>query len=170
MIGQRVVLLAGWLFLDLMLVIVLTQLGSVPAAPAASPASRPTPAAPPTTTHPAQPGLDPVSKTIQLTGNADQLIMDDPRAQRALVGQITAAAQHFTGRRAALVLVFGTYRPCSACAATTEQSANYSAAVIPLFHQAAPQLFPATLNFYRNYIDLDAEAGSIKAEIFFFTR
>lgn len=164
MTGQRVMLLAGWLFLDLMLVIFLTQLGSAPAMPPPNPT---TTAVAPTAT---APGLDPTSETIRLTGDADRLITGDPGAQRELVDQIDAAVRGFTGRRAAMVLVFGTYRPCAGCLATTARSATYSAAVIPLFHQAVPQLFPAEPNFYRNYIDLAPEPGAISAEIFFYTR
>ncbi|MGH3810947.1 MAG: hypothetical protein ACRDUV_00635 [Pseudonocardiaceae bacterium] len=162
--GQRVMLLAGWMFLDLMLVIFLTQLGSTPAAP-------PTTVVLPTATAPSvPPGLDPASETIRFAGNADRLITGDLRAQRELINQVAAAAQRFAGRRAAMVLVFGTYRPCRGCPAATGRSATYSAAVIPLFHQGAPQLFPAESNFYRNYIDLQPEAGAISAEVFFYAR
>lgn len=160
--------LAGWLFVDLLLVLFLVQLGTAPAAPMVP--SAPRTSEPPTASLPSAPlpGLDPATVLLEIDAgvDADAVLAEEPAVRNRVVELIRQNANPYAGRQAGVVLVFGTYRPCDGCATDPGRSSDYSAALIPLFHEAAPQLFPAESSFYRNYVGFASNPGAISAEIF----
>jgi hypothetical protein len=105
--------LAGWLFADLLLLLFLVALVSVPpsaATPAAEPTTTPMPSPSSTPGPPKLPVLDLESVNFKVSGlNADGLLREDPSSVDALVekfrDQLTAKGAQ--SRRAGLVLTFG---------------------------------------------------------------
>ncbi|MFF4433771.1 hypothetical protein ACFYZ4_32020 [Streptomyces sp. NPDC001513] len=175
--------LAGWLFADLLLVIVLVVLGSE--VPAAAPDPNPGPT--PTTTTTADPGrspsptpsdtsrpggLDPVTVSVGIHLDPDALISGRSSETAELTRQITQEIKRYEGRTAAFVMVFGTVRTGSGSAGSvdTGRSDTYATAVAKLLPQAAPQFFPPySEKIIRGYHDSGQgiPSGTARIELFF---
>ncbi|MEU9081355.1 hypothetical protein [Streptomyces sp. NPDC048357] len=175
--------LAGWLFADLLLVIVLVVLGSE--VPAAAPDPNPTPTATPTapaTTDPARSpsptpsgtsrpgGLDPVTASVSIRLDPDDLIAGRPAGTAELTRQVTQEIKRHAGRTAAFVMVFGTVRTGSGGSVDTGRSDTYATAVARLLPQAAPEFFPPySEKIIRGYHDSgqNIPSGTARIELFF---
>ncbi|THA74360.1 hypothetical protein [Streptomyces sp. A0592] len=171
--------LAGWLFADLLLVIVLVVLGSE--VPAAAPDPHPSPtatatAAPdpshspsPTPSDTARPGgLDPVTVSVGVRLDPDALIAGRPSETAALTRQVNEEIKRYEGRTAAFVMVFGTVR--SGGAVDTGRSDAYATAVARQLPQAAPRFFPPySEKIIRGYHDSGQAipSGTARIELFF---
>ncbi|MDT3399846.1 hypothetical protein RKE29_24950 [Streptomyces sp. B1866] len=187
--GPRAELLAGWLFADLLIVLVLVVLGGQqapvrPQTPAGAARSSVPPSPGPSRTGAGPPGLDRTPVVIEVLGDAgDQRILGADRAardraRRSLVAAVRAAVaaqkqkardRHevvLADRRAAVCSVFGTYRTGSGVG--SEQSKRYAEAVSRLMHEAVPAVFPADPVFYEQYHDLGAPAGHLTVKVFVF--
>ncbi|MEU6237254.1 hypothetical protein [Kitasatospora sp. NPDC047058] len=175
---------AGWLFADLMVVMVLVVLGGqttpLPVAepsPApgttASPPAAPEPAssspAAPTASSPAPPpGLDPNSTSVVVEVDADGLIGGDPAARAAFADRLKDQIGPYTRRSAAMVFVWGTAAGCSRCTADLGRSQALADSVAPLVHAVAPGFFPADdRRLIRPYLDGQGRAGTVRLELFF---
>ncbi|MFD9368479.1 hypothetical protein ACFWA6_12325 [Streptomyces sp. NPDC060020] len=178
--------LAGWLFADLLLVIVLVVLGSE--VPAATPDPGPTPTATATATATADPsrspsptpsdtsrpgGLDPVTASVSIRLDPDDLIAGRPAATAELTRQVTQEIKRHEGRTAAFVMVFGTVRTASGGSGgsvDTGRSDTYATAVARLLPQAAPRFFPPySEKIIRGYHDggQGIPSGTARIELFF---
>lgn len=110
-------MLAGWLFADLLLVLFLIGLGSVPSAPTAEPTPTPTPTASPTPTPTPTPtpeaplGLERTPVTLTVRVNAWELLnpATRPGAATEIQRQIAEEAQRagFRDVTAGMVLIWG---------------------------------------------------------------
>ncbi|GAA2825090.1 hypothetical protein RMN57_04570 [Kitasatospora sp. CM 4170] len=182
---------AGWLFADLMVVMVLVVLGgqstplpvaapssspsaagspSAPASSSASSSSSPTSPAPkPTATAPAPPpGLDPNSTSVVVEVDVDGLLGGDPAARTAFANRLKAEIGPYTGRSAALVFVWGTAAGCAHCTADLGRSQGLADAAAPLVHAVAPGFFPADdRRLIRPYLDGQGRPGTVRLELFF---
>ncbi|MFG2335336.1 hypothetical protein [Streptomyces yangpuensis] len=173
--------LAGWLFADLLLVIVLVVLGSE--MPAAAPDPHPTPTATaaaaatpgpsrspsPTPSDTARPGgLDPVTVSVGIRLDPDALIAGRPSETAELTRQVNEEIKRYAGRTAAFVMVFGTVR--SGGSVDTGRSDAYATAVARHLPQAAPRFFPPySEKIIRGYHDSGADiaSGTARIELFF---
>ncbi|MFJ3722810.1 hypothetical protein ACIPYQ_09600 [Streptomyces sp. NPDC090045] len=177
---------AGWLFADLLLVIVLVVLGSEVPADEPDPDPGPTPTAtatatpgpsrspsptPPDTSRPG--GLDPVTVSVGIRLDPDALIAGRPAETAELTRQITQEIKRYEGRTAAFVMVFGTVRTGSGGSGgsvDTGRSDAYATAVARLLPQAAPQFFPPySEKIIRGYHDSGSgiASGTARIELFF---
>ncbi|MFJ9931739.1 hypothetical protein ACIRSJ_01330 [Streptomyces virginiae] len=174
--------LAGWLFADLLLVIVLVVLGSE--MPAADPHPDPEPTATATATATPDPsrspsptrsdtsrpgGLDPVTVSIGIRLDPDALIAGRPSETAELTRQVTQEIKRYEGRTAAFVMVFGTVRT-SGGSVDTGRSDEYATAVARQLPQAAPRFFPPySEKIIRGYHDSGSAiaSGTARIELFF---
>ncbi|MEV0775291.1 hypothetical protein ACIBLA_06165 [Streptomyces sp. NPDC050433] len=147
-----VVMLAGWLFADLVLVLALVSMADRPDPLAARPAARPSPSnspSPSPTPSPAGPRsveLKPVQ--IRVKGGAS----------KDIVAQINKGTKKWPGRTAALVLTFG----------GSQGGTEYAHRVNSLLSKARPEMFSkktATDDFH----DLGEPANSAIIRIYFYT-
>jgi hypothetical protein len=132
---------SGWLFADLLLMLVIVVLGgqasdageeppcpgcasssasssSAPSSSAASssPASSTPPASSAGTASTAPPGLDPHSESITVRDvDVAGVLAHEPRALAHVEREVRRQARKFAGRHAALVLVWGAAASCPAC-------------------------------------------------------
>ncbi|MEC4570324.1 hypothetical protein [Streptomyces virginiae] len=175
--------LAGWLFADLLLVIVLVVLGSE--MPAADPHPDPEPTATATATATPDPsrspsptrsdtsrpgGLDPVTVSIGIRLDPDALIAGRPSETAELTRQVTREIKRYEGRTAAFVMVFGTVRTSSGGSVDTGRSDEYATAVARQLPQAAPRFFPPySEKIIRGYHDSGSAiaSGTARIELFF---
>ncbi|MFE6905673.1 hypothetical protein [Streptomyces erythrochromogenes] len=171
--------LAGWLFADLLLVIVLVVLGSE--VPAAAPDPRPTATATaaPNPSHSASPspapsdtarpgGLDPVTVSVGVRLDPDALIAGRPSETDELTRQVNEEIKRYEGRTAAFVMVFGTVR--SGGSVDTGRSDAFATAVARQLPQAAPRFFPPySEKIIRGYHDSGQAipSGTARIELFF---
>ncbi|MFJ1565689.1 hypothetical protein [Streptomyces erythrochromogenes] len=175
--------LAGWLFADLLLVIVLVVLGSE--VPAAAPDPHPSPTATDTATgapdpsHSASPsptpsdtarpgGIDPVTVSVGVRLDPDALIAGRPSETAELTRQVNEGIKRYEGRAAAFVMVFGTVR--SGGSVDTGRSDAYATAVARQLPQAAPRFFPPySEKIIRGYHDSGQAipSGTARIELFF---
>ncbi|WP_395297833.1 hypothetical protein ACF9IK_33555 [Kitasatospora hibisci] len=174
---------AGWLFADLMVVMVLVVLGGqstplpvavpsssapIPSSASSDPAStKPTPK--PTPTAPAPPpGLDPNSTSVVVEVDADGLVGGGSAARTAFANRLKAEIGPYTGRSAALVFVWGTAAGCSHCAVDLGRSQDLADAAAPLVHAVAPGFFPPDdRRLIRPYLDGQGRPGTVRLELFF---
>ncbi|MFD9077473.1 hypothetical protein ACFQ7B_01520 [Streptomyces erythrochromogenes] len=171
--------LAGWLFADLLLVIVLVVLGSEVPAAAPDPRPSPTATAAPDPSHSSSPspapsdtarpgGLDPVTASVGVRLDPDALIAGRPSETAELTRQVTEEIKRYEGRTAAFVMVFGTVR--SGGAVDTGRSDAYATAVARQLPQAAPRFFPPySEKIIRGYHDSGQAipSGTARIELFF---
>ncbi|MEU6899690.1 hypothetical protein [Streptomyces virginiae] len=177
--------LAGWLFADLLLVIVLVVLGSE--MPAADPHPDPAPTATATATATATPdpshspsptgsvtsrpgGLDPVTVSIGIRLDPGALIAGSPSETAELTRQVTQEIKRYEGRTAAFVMVFGTVRTSTGGSVDTGRSDDYATAVARQLPQAAPRFFPPySEKIIRGYHDSGSSiaSGTARIELFF---
>lgn len=167
--------LVAWLFVDLVLVLFLIQLGSGSAAPAAE-VIAPTVAAAPTstaaTTAPATaapPALDEQTWQVTLDPGFDvaAVLQNDPAERARVIDRIRQETAGIAGRRAGVVLLFGTAYSGSGRADSGRGSA-FARAIVPMLVEAAPDLFPPGEGGYRTYHDLNRPDGALKIELFLF--
>lgn len=167
---------AGWVFADLLLVIVLVVLGGelvLPTEPERpGPTAAPTtsvPAPEPTPTRTSRPaGLDPRTRSITVRADADALLAGAAGARADLIRQIRREIVPFEGRRAAFVLVFGTVRGPGGV--DNQRSDTYATAVARLLPRTAPEFFPPySEKIIRGYHDSSADiaSGTARIELFF---
>ncbi|MGP3999657.1 hypothetical protein [Streptomyces sp. 8N706] len=184
-LSGRPELLAGWLFADLLIVLVLVVLGGQRTESPTGGAD-PSPSSAPSRPATAPPGLDRTPVVIEVLGEAsDQDVLGGDRerrarAHRSLVAAVRAAVDlqvrqadaegevGLSGRRAAICAVFGTFR--TSFGVDSERSKKYALAASRLFNEADPALFPADIAFYQHYHDLSAPAGRLTVKIFLFDR
>ncbi|WP_183064439.1 hypothetical protein [Streptomyces sp. gCLA4] len=177
--------LAGWLFADLLLVIVLVVLGSEMPAAAPDPDPPPTPTATapapvtatpdpsrspsPTPSDTSRPGgLDPVTVSVGIRLDPDALIAGSPSETAELARQVNEEIKRYAGRTAAFVMVFGTVR--SGGSVDNGRSDAYATAVARQLPQAAPRFFPPySEKIIRGYHDSGAgiASGTARIELFF---
>lgn len=160
--------LAGWLFADLMLVIVIVAMGgqSDPLAAGApklvvstrhaSPTPKPTPTTAKPSPSPTFTGPPSLERTPQ--------VFDVQAAQgddATLTRQITAALARYRGRRAGFVMTFG-------WGSDSGSDTAYATEVNGLLNRIAPGIFPVGTP-EQAFIDLGSPSGGAKVEIFLFT-
>ncbi|MFD9002289.1 hypothetical protein ACFV0T_15150 [Streptomyces sp. NPDC059582] len=178
--------LAGWLFADLLLVLVLIVLGgqSIHATEAEDPdpspgASASAPTTSVTSASPAKPspnrsGMDPVSRNLPLL--TDQSVADALRgpggaAHDKAVRRIAKEVDRVLAgekRRGAMIFVWGTDGGCANCAATSGPSTTYAEAAAKAIQQSHHPLLPRATAFYRGYIKLSGASGTLRMEVFFY--
>ncbi|MER6437291.1 hypothetical protein ABT275_13150 [Streptomyces sp. NPDC001185] len=181
--------LAGWLFADVLLVIVLVVLGGEQtphdrtAAQDPSPAAAPTRTARPTATPGSAPsptstrragpaGLDPATRSITVHTDADALVAGSKAAKADLERQVSDGIERFKGRTAAFVMVFGTVHGVGG-AVDSGRSDAYATAVARLLPRTAPAFFPPySEKIIRGYHDSSGDIGSgtARIELFFLLR
>ncbi|QFZ72871.1 hypothetical protein GFH48_05940 [Streptomyces fagopyri] len=179
--------LAGWLFADVLLVIVLVVLGGERTphegafARGPSPTPTPTPSArrspsPEPTATPAprtRPGgLDPATRSITVHTDADALVAGSKAARADLEHQVTDGIERFRGRTAAFVMVFGTVHGAGG-AVDSGRSDAYATAVARLLPRAEPAFFPPySEKIIRGDHDSsgDISSGTARIELFFLLR
>ncbi|MFE6870441.1 hypothetical protein ACFVFS_28295 [Kitasatospora sp. NPDC057692] len=192
--GTGVTHLAGWLFADLLLILVLVVLGGqitrTPAVvsdppPTATPTaaltpspSRSTPTATPTPTQTPTPtppvGMIPQSRNLALLADqsvADDLVNGSPERKAAAARRINDAvttALNGEQKRGAMVFVFGTAGGCGRCDPTSNASSAFAVAAAEAIRQGGHGLLPTDPGFYRGYLDLDAASGTLRMELFLY--
>ncbi|MFE4491809.1 hypothetical protein ACFRKD_05015 [Streptomyces niveus] len=149
-----VVMLAGWLFADLVLVLALVSMADRPDPLAARPAGKPSPSASPSaspspTRSPAGP------RSVELKPQQIKVKGGDTKD---IVAQINKGTKKWPGRTAALVLTFG----------GSQGGTEYAHRVNSLLSEARPEMFSkktATDDFH----DLGEPANSAIIRIYFYT-
>lgn len=179
--GSSVVHAAGWLFADLLLVITVIALGGQLTSPTAATraAGEATSSPAPTTSvssspSPAvsavQPGLDPNSEEFDVMGDAPGLLAKEPVAIRNIKNEVARGIRAYPGRKAALVIIWGTAGSCRNCPVTDNASRDYARAIGALLPTVSPAFFPAyheeIIRGYRNTSG-DRERGQATIELFF---
>jgi hypothetical protein len=168
--------LAGWLFADLLLVLVVVVLGGEVVAPvhhvvivsptASATTGTPSPSARPTATSP--PGLNPKTESVVLTVDPAAVLAHSAPALKALRSQVLHKISQFKGRRAALVLVFASAGTCSGCAFDVGYSSELARAVAPMLPKISPSFFPPYhQSIIRSYFDGQGKADTVRLELFF---
>jgi hypothetical protein len=170
---RSLVAFAGWLFADLMLVIMLVAMGGQPETPEAvatpSPATpSTTPTATPTTTPTPAPAPTPTPtpKPIPigpLALDRSPVVVDvsgAPGATTALTAQLTKALAPYHGRRAGFVLTFG-------WGSNIDSDIAYATTVNTLLGKTLPAMFPSG-TVLRPYMDLSHTGGAAEIQVFFF--
>ncbi|MFJ8112679.1 hypothetical protein [Streptomyces sp. NPDC096132] len=176
--------LAGWLFADLLLVLLLVVLGSqtgttdgideagrTPSALPTSGGSRsPGPTSSPTATRTPRPaGLDPTTQSITVAADADAVIAGSAGAVASVRRQVDRQIARFGRRTAAFVMVFATVHG-SGGGVDTGRSDVYATAVARLLPKIAPQFFPPyDKKIIRGYHDSGyrIRSGTARIELFF---
>ncbi|MFD8420719.1 hypothetical protein [Streptomyces sp. NPDC059466] len=181
--------LAGWLFADVLLVIVLVVLGgeraphdrtaAQDASPAPTPSARRSPSPEPTVTPTPTPtqrarpgGLDPATRSITVHTDADALVAGSKSAKADLERQVADGIERFKGRTAAFVMVFGTVHGAGG-AVDSGRSDAYATAVARLLPRTEPAFFPPySEKIIRGYHDSsgDISSGTARIELFFLLR
>ncbi|MCM2393870.1 hypothetical protein [Streptomyces albipurpureus] len=179
--GSSVVHAAGWLFADLLLVITVIALGGQWTAPTTAdradgePSASPAPAvsASPTPSprvSAAQPGLDPDSEEFDVRGDAPGLLAREAAAVRDIRDEVAKGISAYPGKRAALVIIWGTAGSCRTCPVTDNASRDYARAIGALLPSVSATFFPAyheeIIRGYRNTSG-DRERGQATIELFF---
>jgi hypothetical protein len=167
--------LAGWLFADLLLVLVLVVLGGeVPAAVATpvtpSPTGTASPGAPTASPSPSRrPGLDPDSTSLKFHVDATKIIDGDHQAIATLENDIAQAIKQYHGRSTALVIVWGSVADCGGCTSIDQgRSLKLAQVVAPLLPQVSSSFFPAySEKIIRPYYDGQGAPGTLRLELFF---
>ncbi|MFD3457060.1 hypothetical protein ACFWVC_33400 [Streptomyces sp. NPDC058691] len=185
--------LAGWLFADLLLVLVLIVLGGQtiqnvgPAAPESSPAARasaepsakasatasPSASASASASARSRTGMDPVSKRLKLLVSQD--VADGLRgsgdardAARRRINEEVDRVLAGEKRRGAMIFVWGSDGGCAACTANSDLSSRYADAAAEAIVRGRHRLLPRASAFYRGYIDLSGASGALRMEVFFY--
>lgn len=177
--------MAGWLFADLLLVMVVVVLGGeTPANPATPPGPHegstdtrtppgptlPGPSASAPNTPPPPGGLDPHTRSITVRVDPEALISGSARATASLREQVARKSRQFPGERVAFVMVFGNAGRLPGGAVDTGTSTAFAKAVARLLPSAAPQFFPRYhKEIIRGYHNTDPRipSGTAEIELFF---
>ncbi|WP_052441060.1 hypothetical protein [Streptacidiphilus anmyonensis] len=173
--GKSLTQLAGWLFADVLLMLVVVVLGGQQVAtPSAAARARATPShgtsPSPSPTQTAPPGLDPDSSSVPVRDvDVSAVIAGDPAALDKVRQQVLAAVSRFAGRHAAMVFVWGTASPCSGCSGVSlGVSQDLANAVAPHVHDWDPAFFPVNSpKLIRPYFDGTGQPNSLSLELFF---
>ncbi|WP_133916763.1 hypothetical protein [Streptomyces sp. NBC_00582] len=179
--------LAGWLFADLLLVLVLVVLGSQPGTTEQSDDAGPTPsttasaatgrtprptASPPAPRASRPAGLDPVTRSITVRADAEAVIAGTAGAVASVRRQVDRRIGPYRGRTAAFVMVFATVHT-SGGGVDTARSDVYATAVARLLPRIAPEFFPPyDEKIIRGYHDSSFRiaSGTARIELFFLQR
>ncbi|MFJ8039092.1 hypothetical protein ACIRBX_01095 [Kitasatospora sp. NPDC096147] len=181
-------LMAGWLFADVLLMLVVVVLGGQPVTsaapgPTASPSGAPSSAAPSSATPTPSPtpspapsrtsarGLDPDSKSVTVTDvDVAGVLNGTPRALAQVREGVLGQLDRYAGRRAAMVFVWGTAADCAGCAVQEQRSSRLAKQVAPGVHDWAPTFFPEqNPQLIRPYFDGGGTPNSVRLELFFLT-
>ncbi|MEW2080251.1 hypothetical protein [Streptomyces sp. NPDC005283] len=174
--------MAGWLFADLLLVMVVVTLGGetttkgagahirpeLTAGPTSTPTLTPTVSAPAPGT-PAG-GLDPHTRSISVRTDPGDLVGGSDAAAASIRRQVAQKAAQFQGERAAFVIVFGNAGRLPGGAVDTRSSTEYAEAVARLLPSAKPDFFPPyDEKIIRSYHNTDPRvpSGTAEIELFF---
>ncbi|GAA1238744.1 hypothetical protein GCM10009665_31320 [Kitasatospora nipponensis] len=171
--------LAGWLFADLLLMLVVVVLGgqssarnpvadasASPSAPATAPTSAAPSTAAPTASSP--PGLDPHSVSVSAPVDPDALINGSAAARADLGAKVRELIRPYLPRQAALVIVWGSAGGCRGCPPDLGRSKQLADAVAPLVHDFAPDFFPPyDPKIIRGYYDGEGGSDTVRFELFF---
>ncbi|MFB7475145.1 hypothetical protein [Kitasatospora sp. NPDC056184] len=190
--GTGVTHLAGWLFADLLLILVLVVLGgqtnrtpdviadptpTATATPTLTPSptrSTPVPTPTPAPTPPAPVGMIPQSLDLPLLVDqsvADDLVNGNPARKAAAARRVNEAvdtALNGQQKRGALVFVWGTDGGCGGCAPTSNASSAFAKAAAEAIQQGGHRQLPADAGFYRGYLDLGPASGTLRMELFLY--
>ncbi|MGW0555930.1 hypothetical protein ACWDZ6_17260 [Streptomyces sp. NPDC002926] len=176
MSGARV---AGWLFADLLLVMVVVTLGGETTKGAGAHnqpelTAGPTSTTTPTVSAPAPGtpagGLDPHTRSISVRTDPGDLVGGSDTAAASIRRQVVQKAEQFQGERAAFVIVFGNAGRLPGGAVDTRSSTEYAEAVARLLPSAKPDFFPPyDEKIIRSYHNTDPRvpSGTAEIELFF---
>ncbi|MFJ6213812.1 hypothetical protein ACIQGZ_10845 [Streptomyces sp. NPDC092296] len=179
--GPQATQLAGWLFADLLLVMVLVVLGGQLTAPADTPAAAPVPsptasAAPSRSAPPGavsrHTGMKP--KSVELTGLGDVRAAaaltggggDAAAARSRVLARVRAGLRDDISDRVAMVFVWGSYGGCATCTPRDAESTAYATVVESFLREARLPGMPTSKTFYRAYHDLGGHPGDLRLELF----
>lgn len=154
------VMLAGWLFADLLLMLALVSMSGQPdpqaddvsaspsssASPSESRSPSPSPSPSKTQSGPRSVGRIPVK--FRVSGGNDA----------SLVRQLSRATRQWAGREAAIVLTFGGSR----------SGTSYADTVNGLLHRARPEMFPRGI-ITHDFLDLSSAAQTAELWVYFYT-
>lgn len=184
---------SGWLFADLLLMLVIVVLGgqssntgdappcpgcpsssAAPSStsPASSSSSSSAPTAPPAsaTVSTAPPGLDPHSESITVR-NVDVVgvLAHEPRALAHVEREVRRQTAGFEGRHAALVLVWGAAASCPSCRGIDlSRSQRLADEIAPRVRSYDPAFFPEDdPGLIRPYHDGGGTRNTVRLELFF---
>jgi hypothetical protein len=171
--GSSPLLLAGWLFADLLLALVVILLGTMTAPPispsagaepspspssssgsSATPSPEPTPS--PSNTEP--PGIERTPEIVEVPVNTAALLANSA-AERARLGrEVIRRTQDFNGRQAGIVLIWGCNSDISLGVAMAERTA-------PVLRRSRPVMFSGAAT--RKLGDRGC-ANEVRLEIFYY--
>ncbi|MET8679577.1 hypothetical protein ABZW18_18885 [Streptomyces sp. NPDC004647] len=162
--------LAGWLFADLLLVLVLVVLGgqAVVASPDRGDSDE--------TVRDVRRRTGMIPDSVNVPLLTDQRVADSlstpgrsgrAAAERALRNRLDAALAK-EKRKAAMVFVWGSNGGCSGCARTNHLSSAYAKSAMSVIRRHRHPLLPTDPVFHRAYMDLNAPSGTLRLEIFFY--
>ncbi|MFF9115818.1 hypothetical protein ACF09Y_09450 [Streptomyces massasporeus] len=165
--------LAGWLFADLLLVMVLVVLGGHVIAPDDPPVPIPVPSPSPSPSGAGsrQTGMRPQSLDLTGLGDAETAAAltgeggSRAAAQERVLARLRAKLRKIPDR-VAMVFVWGSYGGCPGCSPQTRPSTAYAGAVEEFVREARLPRMPTPENFYRAYHDLAGHSGDLRLEIF----
>lgn len=184
---------SGWLFADLLLMLVIVVLGGqssnagdappCPGCPSSSassssaaPSSTSSASSSPASTAPpasaavtAPPGLDPHSESITVR-NVDVagVLAHEPRALAHVEREVRRQTARFEGRNAALVLVWGAAASCPSCGIDLSRSQRLADEIAPRMRSYDPAFFPEDdPKLIRPYHDGGGTRNTVRLELFF---
>ncbi|MEU5520624.1 hypothetical protein ABZ759_07930 [Streptomyces sp. NPDC047860] len=180
---------SGWLFADLLLMLVIVVLGGqssdagdappCPGCPSSSASSSSTApsstSSAPTTAPPASastvpPGLDPHSKSITVKNvDVTGVLAHEPTALARIEREVRRQTARFKGRHAALVLVWGSAASCPSCRGIDlSRSQQLADAIAPRVRSYDPAFFPEDdPKLIRPYHDGGGTRNTVRLELFF---
>ncbi|MFC4502698.1 MULTISPECIES: hypothetical protein [Streptomyces] len=164
---------SGWLFADLLLMLVIVVLGGQVSDLGDEPTPPPTPSPPtpsPTPTRTAPPGLDPHSESVTVRNvDVDGVLGREPEALAYVTREVRRQTERFEGRHAALVLVWGAAASCRDCRdIVLSRSQRLADEIAPRVHTYAPAFFPQNdPKLIRPYHDGGGARNTIRLELFF---
>ncbi|MEV5936542.1 hypothetical protein AB0L56_28400 [Streptomyces sp. NPDC052079] len=183
---------SGWLFADLLLMLVIVVLGgqssdagdapprpdcpssSTAPSPTSSSSTAPSPTSSASCTTPpvsdSTPGLDPHSKSITVKNVDVTGVLDhQPTALARIEREVRRQTARFEGRHAALVLVWGAAAPCPSCRGIDlSRSQQLADAIAPRVRSYDPAFFPEyDPKLIRPYHDGGGTRNTVRLELFF---
>ncbi|WP_194908269.1 hypothetical protein [Catenulispora rubra] len=171
---RTLVALVGWLFADLMLVIMIVALGSqkdpelaVKAQPKPTATPTPTHSTPTTSTPSSKPSPSPTTSTARVGPQSVdkapvQFTVDDSGGTPQLTTELKNQLKPYHGRHAGFVLTFG-WGP------DPQADTAYATSIDHLLTTIDPAMFPSD-TVLRPFVDLDhANTGTAEIQIYFYT-
>jgi hypothetical protein len=169
--GSSPLLLAGWLFADLLLVLVVILLGTMAAPPpppsaGAEPSASPSPSAsaspsPEPSPSPAEtspPGIERTPKIVEISVNTAALLANSAAERQRLGREIIRRTQPYNGRQAGIVLIWG-YNPSLSIGVSMADRTR------PVMKRWRPTMFSGAAT---RQLGNTGGANKVKLEIFYF--